>query len=203
MAENACLSEPLGVAIDMHRLADIRIGSHVMVSGLGTIGLMAIQLAKASGAEKIYACDVSKAEVRLRLARQFGADEIIEIDKKPLTEYKFTRPPDRFMVSSPPRTLPTMMKISAKGAIISYIGIKYGDGADITFDANFFHFNKLQLRGSFASPAMYTPMALNMIKSGFVKVKPLITHFFNLNELPEALSIANNIAKAVKVVINP
>ena len=54
----------------MQRLADIQIGSHVLVSGLGTIGLMAIRLAKLAGAEKIYACDLSGATKRLELAEK-------------------------------------------------------------------------------------------------------------------------------------
>jgi L-iditol 2-dehydrogenase len=197
----ASISEPLGVAIDMHRLADIGIGSHVVVSGLGPIGLMALRLAKLSGAERIYACDVSKAKARMQVARDFGADEIIEVDKTPLADYKFAVKPDRFMVSSPPVTLPEMFKIAAKGAIISFIGIKFGDGATISFDANDFHFKKLQLRASFASPAMFTPQALNLLKTGAVDGNRLISHRFPLDKISDALACARNIENSIKVVI--
>lgn len=200
--EEACLSEPLGVAIDMCRLADIRIGSHVVVSGLGPIGLMALRLAKLSGAEKIYACDLSKARIRIKTALKFGADEIIETDKKPIESYKFTVAPDRFMVSSPPRTISAMIHAAAKGAVISYIGIQYGAGADITFDANEFHFKKLQLRGSFASPAMYTPFAIRLLKNGSIDGKSLVTHVFELKDFKEALRMAVlEPDKAIKVVV--
>ena len=200
--EQACLSEPLGVAIDMHRLADIQIGSHVLVSGLGVIGLMAIHLAKLAGAEKIYACDLSGATKRLELAEQFGADEIITIDKTPLEEYSFPQPPDRFMISSPPKTLEKMIKIAAPKAIISFIGIKYGPAGEVTFDANEFHFKKLQLRGSFASPALFMPMALNLIKTGAIDASAMITHTFPLAEIQKAMTVAaTNKAEAIKVVI--
>ncbi len=200
--EQACLSEPLGVAIDMHRLADIKLGSYVLVSGLGAIGLMAVRLAKLAGAEKIYACDVSGATKRLQLAEQFGADEIIAIDKTPLEEYAFPQPPDRFMISSPPKTLEAMIKIAAPKAIISFIGIKYGPAGQVTFDANEFHFKKLQLRGSFASPALFTPMALNLIQTGAIDASAMITHTFPLEELQKAMTVAaTNKAEAIKVVI--
>ena len=199
----ACLSEPMGVAIDMHRLADIQISSHVLVSGLGTIGLMAIRLAKLSGAEKIYACDLSGATKRLELAEKFGADEIIPVDKTPLEEYSFSQPPDRFMISSPPKTLETMVKIAAQKAIISFIGIKYGPASQVTFDANEFHFKKLQLRASFASPALFTPMALHMIKTGIIDASAMITHTFPLVELQKAITVAaTNKAEAIKVIVN-
>lgn len=199
----ATVSEPLGVAIDMHRLADIRMGSHVVVSGLGPIGLMALRLAKLSGAGKIYACDISKAKTRLQIAKEFGADEIIEVDKTPLATYKFEQAPDRFMVSSPPQTLPGMFQIAGKGAIISFIGIKFGDGASISFDANDFHFKKLQLRASFASPAMYTPQALNLLKSKAINGERLVTHRFPLDKMADALACARTCADAVKVVVIP
>lgn len=201
--EEACVSEPLGVAIDMHRLADIRIGSHVVVSGLGPIGLMALRLARLSGAEKIYACDLSTATVRLEMARKWGADEIIQVDKTPLDTFKFSQAPDRFLVSSPPRTLPAMMKAAAKGAIISFIGIKFGDGANITFDANDFHFKKLQLRASFASPALYTPQALNLIEKRIVDAGALISHTYPLDKIQEALRMAGDPAKSLKVIVKP
>ena len=199
----ACLTEPLGVAIDMHRLADISVGSHVVVSGLGPIGLMALRLAKLSGAERIYACDLSTATVRLEAARAFGADEIIAVDRTSLEDYVFPQAPDRFMISSPPRTLNAAFNIAAKGAVISYIGIKYGEGAKVTFDANDFHFKKLQLRASFASPALYTPMALSLIKNGAVDASAVITHTFSLEELGKALKTAADGSRSIKVVVAP
>ncbi len=201
--EEACVSEPLGVAIDMHRLADIRIGSHVVVSGLGPIGLMAMKLAKLSGAEKVYACDLSSATARLEMARKWGADEIIEVDKTPVDQYPFKQAPDRFLISSPPKTLLSMMKVAAKGGVISFIGIKFGDGAKVTFDANDFHFKKLQLRASFASPALYTPMALNLIQKKIVDAKALITHTFRLEQIQEAMKTAADARNALKVVVKP
>jgi L-iditol 2-dehydrogenase len=203
-AAEACASEPLGVAIDMHRLADIRVGSHVVVSGLGTIGLMAIQLAKISGAEKIYACDFSTVSIRLEKAKAFGAHELIEIDRTPLGDYRFEKPPDRFMITSPPESLLPVMQVAAKGAVISFIGIKYGNGASICFDVNEFHFKKLQLRASFASPALFTPMALNLIQRGIIDAGALITHVFPLGEIQTAVEYASRRQpETIKVVVQP
>ena len=74
--------------------------------------------------------------------------------------------------------------------------------SQITFDANEFHFKKLQLRGSFASPALFTPMALNLIKTGVIDASAMITHTFPLEELQKAMTVAaTNKAEAIKVVI--
>jgi L-iditol 2-dehydrogenase len=202
--EEACASEPLAVAIDMHRLADIQIGSHVVVSGLGCIGLMALRLARLSGAERIYGCDHSSARIRLERAREFGADEIIEIDKTALENFRFEEPPDRFMISSPPRTLVPAMRVAAKGAVISFIGIEYGEGANVCFDANDFHFKKLQLRASFASPALYTPKALDLLQKRIIDARTIITHSFPLAEVGTAVEYAaRRTGEAIKVVVKP
>ena len=186
----ASLSEPLGVALDMHRLTDIRQDSVVLVSGLGPIGLMAVRLAKLSGARRIYAVSYSRLKVRNETALKFGADELILEDKTPVATFRFPEKPDRFLVTAPPQVLPSMFQIAAKGSILSYIGIKNGEGAKISFDANEFHFKKLQLRASFASPAMLTPLALTLLKDGAVDGEALITHRFGLEEMPEAVRVA-------------
>lgn len=201
--EEVCISEPLGVAIDLHRLADIQMGSHVVVSGLGPIGLMALRLARMSGAEKIYACALSHSKIRTDLAKRWGADEIIEVDKTPIESYRFEKAPDRFMITSPPQTLVPMMKIAAKGAILSFIGIKFGDAGIISFDANDFHFKKLQLRASFASPALYTPKAIHLIATGVINARELISHTFSLDQMVQALATAADSSISLKVIVNP
>ena len=48
----ASLAEPLGVAVDLTEVVDIRMGDDVLVVGLGPIGLMALRLAKLRGARR-------------------------------------------------------------------------------------------------------------------------------------------------------
>ena len=49
--------------------------SSVVVMGCGGVGLSAIQGAKASGAERIFAVDISSA--KLELAKVFGATDVL------------------------------------------------------------------------------------------------------------------------------
>lgn len=201
-SEVACLAEPLGVAIDLFYTCDIKFNDVVLVSGLGPIGLMALQLAKKAGAAKIYACDISSAKTRLELAAKFGADEVIMVDKNPLDNYMFLPKPNKLLITSPPKTMPGLLNVAAKGAIASFIGIEFGAAGNITLDANYFHFNKLQLRSSFASPAMMTPLAIKLLQDGTINGEALISHRFKIDDIKEALHIAcNDKANTVKVVM--
>ena len=198
----ACLSEPLGVAIDLCEIAQITPHSVVLVVGLGPIGLMALRLAKLAGASKIYASTFSRSKRRNDLAVEFGADELLYEDEKPLGLRKLSPAPDRILSTAPPSSISACVGPGAQGAVITYIGVGHGDTDRIELPANEFHFKKLQLRSSFASPALRTPMALELLKSGRVDGKSLISHRFPLQDAAEAVRVAClDKQNAVKVVV--
>ena len=202
-AEVACLQEPMGVAIDMVRLADIGIDSNVLVIGPGAIGLMAVALAKRAGARRIFVSGHKRRTRRMQLACQFGADDFVEADELDPEKPDFGCKIDRIMVTAPPRTLTHAFEIACKGGIVSFIGIEYGEGANCTFDANAFHFKKLQLRASFASPALFGPLAVKYLCEGVVDGEALISHRYPLDEIAAAIETARSDPEAVKVVITP
>jgi len=201
--EVATLQEPLGVAIDMVRLAELSPDSNVLIMGLGPIGLMALALAKHHGVKNIFVSDFKSKTARMNLAEQFGASAFIDPTETPLNEYDFKCNIDRILVSSPPVTLNSAFGLASKGAIISFIGIGHGDGAFCNFDANDFHFKKLQLRASFASPALFGSQAIQYLREGIVDGDALISHRFPLAKIADAVEVAKNDPTAVKVVIIP
>jgi L-iditol 2-dehydrogenase len=184
----AALIEPMGVALDVTYAAEVKLGDDVLVLGCGPIGLMAIQLAKLSGARRIYAGDVSKATRRLELARKFGADEVIEVDGQDLRKELFEKGGlDKAIVTAPPSTIPSVLKVMNYSGVVGFIGIEFGPKATISFDANEFHFRKLSLRASFASPAMYFPRCIDMVRSGRVDLKSLVSGTFALGDIEKAM----------------
>lgn len=198
----ASLSEPLGVAIDVCEVAQVTPYSTVLVVGLGPIGLMAIRLAKLAGAQKIYASTFSRRERRNALALEFGADELLFEDETPLRERKLDPPPDRILSTAPPSTLGASVPVAALGGIIVFIGLGHEATDTLTLPGNDFHLKKLQLRSSFAAPALRTPMALELLRSKRVDGEKLISHRFPLSEAAEAIRIACLDKKnAIKVVV--
>lgn len=201
--EEATLVEPMGVALDLCYTADIKLNDDVLVFGLGPIGLMALRIAKAMGARKVYGAAKSTSKARIEVAKKYGADDVILTDKEDLTKYDFPRKGlDKILVTSPPKTIETALKVANIGATVAFIGIQYGEGAYITFDANDFHFKKLQLRASYAAPALYFPRCVEFIKSGLIDTKVLISHRFKLDEIDKAMEIAaNDKENAVKLIM--
>lgn len=68
----ATLIEPVAVLVHAYELAPVRVGHTVVVLGCGTIGGIAIAMAKLAGAAEVLACD--PVPHRLALARKMGAD---------------------------------------------------------------------------------------------------------------------------------
>lgn len=185
----ASLAEPLGVALDMSYTADIRLGNEVLVLGLGPIGLMSIPIVRRLGAARIYAVNRSGGK-RADLARHYGADEVILVGDAPLRTVPFRKGIDRALVSATPEAIANAMPVMNYGGILSYIGIAYGEQATVRFDANDFHFKKLQLRASDASPAIYFPAVLQLLKDRHVDGAAIISHTMPLEKIGEAMLLA-------------
>ena len=80
--------------------------------GCGAIGLMALQMAKASGARHIYAIEHAHNAKKAALALEYGADEVIFSDREDLTAYNFPRGGvDRVLVTTPPSTIDLATRI--------------------------------------------------------------------------------------------
>ncbi len=79
--EIATLQEPLGNSVHVALAGEIS-RRHVLVTGCGPTGLFAVAIAKTCGAASVTAVDVQ--DYRLNLARQLGADHVIDPSKSDL-----------------------------------------------------------------------------------------------------------------------
>ncbi len=176
----ATLIEPFGVAFDMVKLAEIPLGATVMVVGIGTIGLCALRLAKLSGAARIIAVSTKGRAARDRVARSYGADEVV-YEGDDLTKYKA----DRILVTAPPKSMPPLLKSMNIGGVMSYIGGDVGEGGFATFDMNYWHVNKLQIRASYAAPALFFPVCIKLAREGMIDLDALHTHDLRMDHFKE------------------
>lgn len=206
---SAALAEPLTVALDVVREAEIEPGQRVCVSGPGIIGLFCAMLARLSGAGHILVLGRGsgspRGRRRLEAAAEMGADETADTGDARWTRGR-QRSFHRVLVTSPPRTIPPLLDLACFGAVVVFNGISFGEPG-IEFDANEFHFRKLQLRASHAIPNWGFPLAFDLLKSSPVMPKggfdSLVTHRFPLDRLNEAFAAAESgQEEVVKVLID-
>jgi L-iditol 2-dehydrogenase len=194
----AALTEPAGVAFDLVKVAGVQLGDTVCVIGPGPIALMALALARQSGAARLVCVGRANHRRRLELARELGA-EILATDDWSGLAGQF----NHVLLTAPPRTIPAALGLLAYEGRLTYIGIGVGD-TTISFDANRFHFRKLQLRASFASPAMYYPNVLKLLQAGIIPGEKLISHRFALGEMGAAIELLRTRKdETLKVMVCP
>lgn len=73
--EEGALLEPLSVGVHACRKAGVALGSNVLITGAGTIGIVTLFAAKAMGASSVTMTDIQ--ETRLATAKKFGADHTV------------------------------------------------------------------------------------------------------------------------------
>jgi L-iditol 2-dehydrogenase len=73
--ESGALIEPLSVAVASNRKGGTTVGSRVLVTGSGPIGVLCAQVARASGAGHVVITDINRE--RLDKAATLGADETL------------------------------------------------------------------------------------------------------------------------------
>uniref|UniRef100_A0A915EDM0 Sorbitol dehydrogenase n=1 Tax=Ditylenchus dipsaci TaxID=166011 RepID=A0A915EDM0_9BILA len=78
--EEGAMLEPLCCAVHSCNRADIHSGQTVLICGSGAIGVLSIICAKAMGAVKIIATDLS--DKRLAIAKDVGADHVLNVSGK-------------------------------------------------------------------------------------------------------------------------
>jgi L-iditol 2-dehydrogenase len=209
--QQAALSEPLTVALDLLQRADPEFDDEVAVFGHGAIGLMATRLAKLRGARRVFLTGSSRATQhsrhRLEVGQQMGADVVLAEGEDDIAAAIGAAVPsgvDRVLITAPPRTLPLAFEIARFGAIIGLIGIEFGAGGDVTFDVNAFHFKKLQLRASHAIPNHYFPMATDLLARRVIDPALLLSHTFALDAYAAAFAaLTDTDQPAIKVVLIP
>ncbi len=200
--EAACLAEPAGVAYDMVKTAGIALGETVAVVGPGPIGLMAVALALRSGASEVWCIGRGHSAQRLKVAAAMGA-RVYPWDKSLGEAEDLHRKFNHVLLTAPVQHLPECLNLLSYGGELTYVGIGVGDG-HVSFDANDFHFRKLQLRASFASPAIYYPHVLKLLAGKALDVNLLVSHRLALKHIDQAMHLCRDKKDTVvKVVVLP
>ena len=194
---DAVLSEPCGVSLDLVKTAEIDITDDILIVGQGPIGAMALQIAAKKTCGKVYVVD--RHETRRKTAIENGATKAASsIDE--IGDEKF----NKILLTAVPELLPECINHAKFGGYVCFLGSNFKTGGVVVIDTHQVHFNKLQLRASHASPAMYFPQVHKLLKNKIVKSETIVTHVYKLDEYEKAFNeLFTNKDYAMKVVIKP
>jgi len=200
-AEGAMV-EPIACCLHGIDCCEINSGSTVMVIGGGTIGLIMIQLAKLAGATTVIVSEPikEKRDLALKVGADIAIDTLNEDVQVILDQHHITRINTVIECVGLKVTMQDAIKYAGKNSVVMLFGL--GNPNDEIHVKPFELFKKeVTIKASFINP--YTQSrALDILKSGKLDIKTLISHEIKLEELAGVLDNPEK-RNYGKVIVNP
>ncbi len=164
--------------------AKVESGDKVAVIGCGGVGINVVQFAAFMGAE-VIAIDLQQS--KLELAKELGATHIINPDTSDVKKEVRSLVGSidiAFEVIGNPATQQLAFDLLGPGGKLIVVGysLKKWDG----FFSGKVMFRELELIGSLGCPPRSFPRILQLIQAGKIKIDPLVTHRFKIEQINEA-----------------
>ena len=190
--EEGTMVEPLACVIRGQRIIDVQKDNTVLVLGSGISGVMNIQLAKLKGA-RVIATDID--EYRLRKAREFQADEVIN------ARDKISLKADKVIVCTGAYSAigQAFANIDKKGTLLLFAVPE----KDIKIPNVEVWRNELTITSSYGAAPVDLEESLAMIKNRDIQVEKLISHRVSLKDIEQGFRIASEARESLKVVVKP
>lgn len=202
--DEAVFIEPLACVLRGQRRLGIRPGDTVLVLGSGVSGLLHIQLACSLGAARVFATDIN--EYRLRAAERFGANAAIDAqDDVPriVREANDGRGANHVIVST--AALPAIKQapqcVDDAGKVLFFAPTP--PGVEIPLDLNDLWSRQVTLTTTYAAAPDDLATALELIRSGRIQVREMVTHKLSLAETDLGFRLVAEAGESLKVVIEP
>ncbi len=202
--EEAALLEPTAVVAHAFLRAQPRAGDSVVVVGDGTIGLLAVQLARLFSPAVLVLIG-SRGE-RLELGRQLGATHTVnarENDPGSLLHSLIGSKGANlvFEGGNRPEGVEQALSLARRGGTVVLEGIA-GSGARLSIESDIFVLKHLAVLGIFGASSAAWTYAVQVFRAGLLNLAPLITHRFALDEYQSALDkLISRQAKMLKALI--
>ena len=192
--------EPFGIGVHAISKTDPA-GKKVIVFGCGPIGIYAQMVAKLSGAEYLIGVDISKE--RLDMAKKMGTDIVLNAGQVDVAQTvdRLTKGSgldivveltgNRSVVNDAANTL-------RRGGELVLVGLYDGPvELDLVNNVIYKEANVYGVTGRIMWDTWWT--AQSMLLSGKIDIKPVITHYFDLQDYDKAFQMVES-AKTGKVV---
>jgi len=198
--EEAAIMEPVALALHVMDFVQPKIGEIMAVLGQGPIGLVQTQVAKLCGMKVVV---IEPSLERLKLAKEFGADYVINPDKENVKD-AISKATDGLGVDYSveavglQKTVDQAMEITRKGGKVIIVGASKGlRGPPIR------HEDIACYAVSDGGTRKYS-IALSLVSQRKINVKKLITNEIPLERLPKTMELlADGKLTAIKVIVKP
>jgi len=204
------ISAVLSNAIRWLKIGGISIGHTVVIEGPGQQGLAGIIAANEAGASCVIITGRSHHELRFELAREYGAQYCIDVEKenpieavKEITKGKMA---DIVMdtTGNPEGAINALNLVKMNGVII--LPGLYGAKTEVPLLLDKIVFNEIKILGVFSHDITSVIPAITLVESRKYAIEKIVTHRFSLEEAEKAVQTMGREIKTenlIKAVIIP
>lgn len=201
-AAGGAVLETLGVALHALDLSHLHAGYDVVILGAGPVGLLALQLARLEGAERLFVTE--RQPHRRDAARRYGANAVFPAqgpaEIRSILDATNGRGADLVIeTSGDPEAMDTALHVLRRGGRIVQTGINELDRT--SFKASLARQKGATIMVQRRMRALY-PEAIELVRQGKVDVDGIVSHRFPLSRAKEAFAMAVE-RQGLKVVVEP
>jgi D-xylulose reductase len=202
--QEGALIEPLAVAVHLVKQASIAPGESAVIMGAGPVGLLCCAVAKAFGATKIVAVDIQPS--RLDFAKSYAATHAFLPERVPavenavrlMAEAELGEGADAVIdASGAESSIQTSIHVVRRGG--TYVQGGMGK-PDINFPIVALCCKEITAKGSFRYGSGDYKLAVQLVESGKVDVKALVTGTVDFGDAEKAFESVKE-GKGIKVLI--
>lgn len=200
--DEAAMIEPLACCVRAWNKFQYKKGDTAAIFGTGPTGIMHMMLAKAHEFSKVFCFDIN--DFRLNFAKTFGATTLMSGNPNSipqlLSETQNIGVDVSIVATGSLRAVSDAILCTRKGGTIVLFGVP-SKGATMDLDMSVIYSKEITLVPSYAASDHDTKQSLELIASGKVDVKKLITHRYSLSESQKAFEHAHTGENAMKIII--
>jgi len=195
------LSDVMGTGWFAADAANVKPGKTAVVVGDGAVGLLSVLSASQMGAERIIA--MSRHESRQRLAREFGATDIVVERGNEGAERirEMTRGIGADSVLECVGTQESMMQAirsTRPGGYVGYVGVPHG----VELDGQDLFFRHVRLHGGPAPVRRYLPELIDLVWNGRINPGKVFDLTLPLDQVAEGYRAMDE-RRAIKTMLRP
>lgn len=199
----ACQTEPLsGAWKGLIQMSEMKVGDDVVVIGTGGIGVLCVMVARAAGAGRLIAVDLS--DQALETAKRLGASHVINpcrVDAKAAVYEILPQGPDLVVeAAGPVEAVRLMVSLLRRGTRWNIFGITTHEKLEL--DGGLMHFLEARMDSSFGTNPVAMQNAIRLMERHLVDPELIISHRFPLREIHRAVEVMGS-GSHNKVVIHP
>lgn len=201
--EEAALIEPLACCVRAWSKFPYKSGDSIAILGVGPTGMMHVMIAQSKQFQKIFCLDVN--DFRLDFAKKFNVTEVIRSEDSSRKEKIMNQTEDRgvdvaIVATSSLSALEDAISLVRKGGSVMMFGVPT-KGSMMNIDMSIVYSKEITLSTSYAASDHDTKEALDLISSGKIDAKKLITHRYSILDSQKAFEHAHTGKNAMKIVI--